>query len=292
MAADNNRFFTLRTEKENKHYRVFKTVKTNPLFFAASGIIIALVIVAIFGNYLVPHDPIRTDLSFRLRGPSLAFPLGNDALGRCLLSRILVGTRTSLGLGVAVVGLSCFFGVLIGLVSGYFGGIVDEFFMRTVDIFFSFPVIVPAMAVAGFIGPGVFSLLFALSITSWMRYARVVRGITLSVRERDYIKAAELASASKMSIIIRHILPPSIPSIIVLTTLGLAKAILAVSALGFLGFGVQPPDTEWGLLLMNGKDYIFSAPHLSWYPGIAITITVLAFNVAGNGFRDIWEPEC
>jgi peptide/nickel transport system permease protein len=265
-------------------------MKRNPLFSLAVVIIVLSVLISFFGSNLAPHDPTALDLPHRLHGPSLSYPIGNDELGRCLLSRLLVGTRSTLGLAVAVVGLSSCLGVLIGLTSGYMGGIVDELFMRTTDVFLSFPEIVAALAVAGFIGPGVSGLLCALTVTSWIRYARVVRGVTLSVRERDYVKVAELASVSKTSIIIRHILPPSIPSITILTSLGLAKAILAVSALGFLGFGVQPPDMEWGLLLMNGKDYVLSAPHLCLYPGIAIMTTVLAFNMAGEGLTRLWNP--
>jgi peptide/nickel transport system permease protein len=289
MSFDSNRFFIDKPKPKNGHTRVLETLRDNPSFFLAIVVIAAYVFLAIFGNTIAPHDPMSFDLQCRLNGPSLRYPMGNDALGRCLLSRIMVGARTTLGLGVAVVGLSCLLGVSIGLVSGYLGGIVDEFFMRTTDVFLSFPEIVAAMAVAGFVDPGGFSVLCALSLTSWMRYARVVRGITLSVKERDYIKAAELFSVSKFSIIIRHMLPPSMPSIIILASLGLGKSILAVSALGFLGFGVQPPDTEWGLLLMNGKDYILSAPHLCLYPGIAIMTTVLAFNVAGDCLTRLWN---
>jgi peptide/nickel transport system permease protein len=290
MSCDNNQFFIGKSRPKDVYVRVLKTLKNNPPFFVAIVVIAASIFLSIFGSSIAPHDPMSSDLQCRLNGPSLRYPMGNDALGRCLLSRILVGARTTLGLGVAVVGLSCLLGVSMGLVSGYLGGIVDEFFMRTTDVFLSFPEIVAAMAVAGFVDPGGFSVLCALSLTSWMRYARVVRGITLSVKERDYIKAAELFSVSRASIIIRHILPPSMPSIIILTSLGLAKAILAVSALGFLGFGVQSPDTEWGLLLMTGKDYILSAPHLCLYPGIAIMTTVLAFNVAGDGLTRLWNP--
>lgn len=163
--------------------------------------------------------------------------------------------------------------------------------MRIVDIFFSFPEIVAAMAVAGLAGTGTLNLLFALSFVSWTRYARLVRGI-ISVRERDYIKAAQLSGVSRTVIIIRHILQANLSSIIVLATIGLAKAILAVSALGFLGFGIQPPYPEWGTLLMEGKDYILSAPHLSLYPGIAIMLSVLFFNLLGDALRDIWSRQC
>jgi ABC-type dipeptide/oligopeptide/nickel transport system permease subunit len=222
-----------------------------------------------------------------LAPPSWQYPLGSDALGRCLLSRILFGARTAIGLGMTVVVFSSLLGVLIGLLAGYLGGVVDELLMRLVDIFFAFPAIVAAMAVAGILGPGMFNLLFALSLTSWMRYARVVTAVTLSVRERDYIKAAQLAGGSKAAIIHAHILPANMPSIMVLATVGLGKAILAVSALGFLGFGVQPPYAEWGMLLMEGKDYILSAPHLSIFPGLCMMLAVLSFILVGDSLGNV-----
>lgn len=265
--------------------RIIRAVIKNPFATIATVIIFMVIIIAIFGPILSPHDPIKTNLSLRFASPSIHYPLGNDALGRCLLSRILCGTRTSIGLGIVIVILSCSFGVMIGLISGYMGGIFDEVLMRIVDIFFSFPEIVAAMAVAGLMGSGIINLLLALSAVSWMRYARLVRGITQSVKEKDYIKAAKLSGVSRTAVLFRHILPVNISSIIVLASIGLAKAVLAVSALGFLGFGIQPPSPEWGTLLMEGKDYILSAPHLSLYPGIAIMLTVLAFNILGDWLR-------
>ena len=259
-------------------------------FLGFSVIIIFVVFfTAALGPFLAPHDPIKTDLSLRLSPPSLEYPLGNDSLGRCLFSRILCGSRASVGLSLAAVAISCVFGIIIGLISGFLGGFVDEFFMRIVDVFLSFPEIVAAMAVAGILGHGTFNLVFALSIVSWMRYARLTRGITLSVKEQDYVKSAIISGVSKRAIIFRHIFPANIPSVIVLITIGLGKAMLGVSALGFLGFGVQPPYPEWGTLLMEGKDYVLSASHLSLYPGIAIMLTVLFLNLLGDGLRDIWE---
>ncbi|MFH0924793.1 MAG: ABC transporter permease [bacterium] len=270
-------------------HRIIKTLQHNIIMLSAAVITMFILLSAIFGRFMAPHDPLITNISFRLQCPSKSFPLGNDALGRCLFSRILIGARLSLGIGLTIVFFSCSFGTLVGLISGYFGNYIDEFFMRITDIFFSFPELVLAMTAAGLLGPGIFNLILALSLTSWMRYAKVVRGITLSVKEQDYVKAARLAGSSKVSIILRHISVSNIPSIIVLATLGLAKAILSVSALGFLGFGVQPPNTEWGMLLMEGKDYILSASHLSFYPGLAIMISVQAFNILGDGLRDILD---
>ncbi len=273
--------------KDSRTKWVCRRLIHNPLLAIAWIIVGVVIAVALWGPWLCPHDPVYTDLTLRLAPPSWQYPLGNDALGRCLLSRILFGARTSIGLGVAVVIFSSLLGVFIGLLAGYFGGVADEFFMRLVDIFFAFPEIVAAMAVAGVLGPGILNLLLALSLTSWMRYARVVRGITLSVRERDYIKAAQLAGSANAAILRTHILPANMPAILVLATIGLGKAVLAVSALGFLGFGVQPPHAEWGMLLMEGKEYILSAPHLSIYPGLCIMLTVLSFNLVGDSLGNV-----
>ncbi len=260
----------------------------NPFPAMALVTVFAVICLTILGPAIAPHDPVKTDISLRLASPSLKYPLGNDALGRCLFSRILWGARMSVGLGLAVVGFSCTSGLIIGLISGYMGGLIDELLMRITDIFFSFPEIIAAMAVSGLMGPGTFNLLFSISFVSWMRYARLVRGITLSVKERDYVKAARISGVSKTAIIFRHILPATMSSVIVLGTIGVAKGILAVSALGFLGFGVQPPYPEWGTLLMEGKDYILTASHLSFCPGVAVMISVLAFNLLGDGLRDNW----
>jgi peptide/nickel transport system permease protein len=266
--------------------KYLKKATANPVLTTALLIVAAVLCTTLFGTALAPHDPLHTDMNLRLAPPSWTYPLGNDTLGRCLLSRILAGTHISVGLSLAVVAVSCLLGLSVGLSSGYSGGIADEGLMRLTDIFFSFPEVIAAMTVAGLMGPGTVNMVLALSSVSWMRYARLVRGITLSVKERDYVAAARISGVSGIRIVLRHILPACLPSVIVLATIGLAKAILAVSALGFLGFGAQPPTPEWGTLLMEGKDFILSAPHLSLYPGIAIMLTALAFNLTGDGLRD------
>jgi peptide/nickel transport system permease protein len=267
--------------------KIYRTCLANPFFAGAWVIVLMVMVMVVFGPLLAPHDPLGTDLSLRLAPPSMEYPMGNDSLGRCLFSRILVGTRTSIGMGFCVMLFSCVVGTLTGLIAGYQGGFTDELFMRITDVFFSFPEMVAAIAVAGLMGPGTFNLLFALSFVSWMRYARVVRGITLSVREQVYVKSAQLSGVSRVVILFRHIFPASLPSVIVLATIGLAKAVLGVSALGFLGFGVQPPLPEWGTLLMEGKAYILTAPHLSIYPGVCIMVSVMAFNLIGDCIQEI-----
>lgn len=255
----------------------------------AAVITIIALFTAIAAPYLIPNDPYTADVSLRLAPPSPGYPLGNDAMGRCLFSRIIMGMRTSIGLGAAIVAFSCILGVVIGLLAGFLGGFFDELLMRITDIFFSFPEMLAAMAVAGLAGPSTMNLLLAVSVVSWMRYARIVRGVTLSVKEREYVKYARLSGVSKITIIYRHILPANMPSVSVLATIGLAKAILAVSSLGFLGFGVQPPHPELGILLMEGKDYIMSAPHLSIYPGLAVMLPVLSFNILGDRLQEMFD---
>jgi peptide/nickel transport system permease protein len=246
-------------------------------------------------------------IALRARGISKRFVLGKHILKNALLPVVtVVGLEFGMILEGAVITETVFAwpgirDLMVSAVSNRDYSLIQGLVLFTtmvfvlinflMDIFFSFPEIVAAMAVAGLAGPGTLNLLFALSFVSWTRYARLVRGI-ISVRERDYIKAAQLSGVSRTVIIIRHILPANLSSIIVLATIGLAKAILAVSALGFLGFGIQPPYPEWGTLLMEGKDYILSAPHLSLYPGIAIMLSVLFFNLLGDALRDIWSRQC
>ena len=250
-----------------------------PKSLLAVWILLFLVMV---GPLLAPNDPLTTNPSAGLCSPCLRFPMGCDSLGRCLLSRILWGARSSIGIGLAAVAVSAFLGMVVGLVSGYCGGWVDELFMRITDIFLAFPEMVAAIALAGVMGPGNINLIFAISCVSWTKYARMVRGVSLTTREALYVKSARLSGVSSFMIIVRHILPAARPAMMVLATVGTAKGILSVSALGFLGFGVQPPDPEWGSLLMEGKDYLFTAPHLSIFPGLCIMVAVMMFNLAGD----------
>jgi peptide/nickel transport system permease protein len=287
MSADN--FIPGQTGDRKISAGIYYSLLKNPVLSLAAIIAALVFFIAVFGPVLSPHDPLKTDMTLRLAPPSLEYPFGNDTLGRCVFSRILTGTRTSIGLGISIVVISCILGVVAGLIAGYHGGLADEFLMRIADMFLSLPEIVAAMTIAGILGPGTFNLIFAFSVTGWMRYARLVRGITLSVREQDYVKSAQHSGVSRTTIIFRHILPANIGSVIVIATIGMAKAVISVSALGFLGFGVQPPDPEWGTLLMEGKDYIMSAPHLSIYPGIAIMLSALAFNLIGDKLRDLWD---
>ncbi|WP_020587195.1 ABC transporter permease [Desulfobacter curvatus] len=257
----------------------------NPVTGMAAGVLVILAVFTVAGPLFAPNNPFTPHPDMRLSPPSIHFPMGCDVLGRCLFSRILCGARASIGIGFAAVAISACLGTAIGLVAGFFKGFADELFMRITDMFLAFPEMVAAIALAGIMGPGNLNLIFAISCISWTKYARLSRSIALSAREALYVKSARLSGVSPVTIIFRHILPTVRPSMTVLATVGMAKGILSVSSLGFLGFGVQPPATEWGTLLMEGKDYLFTAPYLSIFPGLCIMAAVLSFNLLGNRFE-------
>ena len=262
--------------------RVMTFLMRNPLNGMAAGVLVMLAVLTVAGPLLAPNNPLTPHPDMRLSLPCARFPMGCDVLGRCLFSRILCGARASIGIGFAAVALSACLGTAIGLAAGFFKGVTDELFMRITDMFLAFPEMVAAIALAGIMEPGNLNLVFAISCISWTKYARLSRSIALSSREALYVKSARLSGVSSATIIFRHILPTVRPAMTVLATVGMAKGILSVSSLGFLGFGVQPPDPEWGTLLMEGKDYLFTAPHLSIFPGLCIMAAVLAFNLLGN----------
>jgi peptide/nickel transport system permease protein len=216
--------------------------------------------------------------------------LGNDYLGRCVLSQLIYGARVSLPVGVLVVSVTALFGTLLGLVTGYFAGLIDQVIMRAVDILLAFPGLILALVLVGLLKPGLLNVLLALSIVGWMQYTRVVRGVVLSVKERQFIDAARALGARDHYILFRHILPETLPYVIVLATLKTGQIILAAAALSFLGLGVQPPTPEWGAMLNNGRAFLRTAPHLTIFPGLTIMITVLAFNFLGDGLRDAIDP--
>ncbi len=271
-------------------YELFKQVKAHKIAMIGAFIITSLALIAIFAPYLALHDPTEINLENRLLSPNSEYPLGTDNLGRCLLSRIIYGTRISLVTGMVVVGITSAIGVTVGLIAGYYGRSVDEIIMRLVDIILAFPGIILALAIAGVLGPGLLNVMIALAIVGWTGYARVVRGVVLSVKEMEFVESARALGASDFYIISRHILPACVAPVIVMATLGMAYVILAAAALSFLGLGAQPPTPEWGSILNNGKNFMRTAPHLTTFPGLAIMITVLAFNFLGDGLRDVMDP--
>ncbi|GIT93179.1 nickel ABC transporter permease subunit NikC [Jannaschia pagri] len=252
---------------------------------------VVMVTVAGIGPLFAPYDPTAINIPNRLSPPSSEFPLGTDALGRDILSRILHGARWSLGLAFVVSLISLVIGTAIGLLAALGGGLTDWVTMRTTDSFLAFPELVAAIVIAGLTGGGTWSLIFALAVTGWMRYARVARGIGLSLKTRGYVIQAQLAGMSGLAIARWHYLPSLLPSLTVVWTGMFARAILGISALGFLGFGVQPPNPEWGSMLLDARVHIRSTPLQMIWPGLAVVISVLAINLAGDALRDALAEE-
>ena len=268
---------------------IFGRLKKNRMAMTGLVIIALLMLVAIFAPLFSPHDPIEQHLHLRLLSSSRQYPLGTDDLGRCIMSRLVYGARVSLQVGIVVVGITAISGTLLGLVAGYSGGIIDEVIMRIVDVFLAFPGLILALVIAGVLGPGLFNIMLALSVVGWTKYARVVRGCVLSAKEKAFVEAARALGGSNFHIMFRHVLPEALPSVIVLATLGMGGVILSAAALSFLGLGAQPPMPEWGSMLNSGRTFLQVAPHLTVFPGLAIMITVLAFNFLGDGLRDAFD---
>ncbi len=253
-------------------------------------IIVLLVALALAAPLLAPHDPAAQHLHARLAAPNLTFPLGTDNLGRCLLSRLLYGARVSLAAATAAALLALLIGVSVGAIAGYAGGWADVVIMRFVDLLLAFPLLVLALAITGFIGVGMGSVLVGVVSVWWASYARIVRGLMLSLRERPFVEAARAMGAAPARIIIRHLLPNVLPPVIVLATLEMGGLLLVISGLNFLGLGVQPPTPEWGAMLNDGRPFLRSAPQLMIYPGLAISLAVMACNLLGDGLRDALDP--
>ena len=249
-------------------------------------LVTVFVLLVSLGPMLAPYDPTVINIPKRLFGPSAEFLLGTDAMGRDILSRLLHGARWSLGLAFLISVISLLIGTTIGLIAALGGKVTDWVMMRTTDTFLAFPELVAAIVIAGLIGAGTWSLIFALSVTGWMRYARVARGIGLSVQSRGYMVQAQLAGMPGWSIARWHYLPSLIPSLTVVWTGMFARAILGISALGFLGFGVQPPNPEWGSMLLDARVHLRSTPLQMVWPGLAVVICVLAINLTGDALRD------
>ncbi|HEW92363.1 MAG TPA: ABC transporter permease [Thermotogaceae bacterium] len=278
------------TKKKTNFSDVWYRFRRNKLAVIGLIVITLFILVAIFANYLMPYDPYKIDIRNRLKGPSKEHWLGTDDLGRDVLSRLILGTRVSLRVGLIVVGISATVGTIIGLLSGYAGGWVDNLVMRIVDILLAFPGILLALAIVAILGPGIDHVILALTLTGWVGYARVVRGEVLTIKEEEYITAAKSSGIKKSVILFKYILPNALSPIIVLATFGIAGAIIAESSLSFLGLGVKPPEPSWGSLLNVGRRYIMVAPYLSIFPGIFIMVVVMALNFIGDGLRDALDP--
>jgi peptide/nickel transport system permease protein len=260
------------------------------MFLAGLFLVGVMSLGALFAPLLTAHDPTRLDVDAVLQAPSLTHPMGTDALGRDVLARMLYGGRVSLWVGFVAVGLSVAIGLFLGLVSGYFGGLVDEAIMRGVDVMLCFPSFFLILAVIAFLEPSLLNIMVVIGLTSWMGVARLVRAETLTLRNREFVLAARLAGSGTARILFHHILPNALAPVLVSATLGVAGAILVESSLSFLGLGVQPPTPSWGNMLMEGKDVLEIAPWLSIFPGLAILLTVLGYNLLGESLRDILDP--
>ncbi|MCI2425392.1 ABC transporter permease [Candidatus Acetothermia bacterium] len=267
-----------------------RRLKGNRLAVFGAGIIAMIIFAAIFAPWIAPQHYRTQVLRDRFQPPSWEYPLGTDNLGRCLFSRIIFGSRLALMVGVVIIGIQVTLGVSLGLIAGFYGGVLDNLIMRIVDIMLAFPAIVLALAVAAVLGAGLFNAMLALGVIGWSGYARVSRGQVLAAKENEYIEAARAVGASNFRIMVRHILPNIVAPIIVMATLGMAGALLAASALSFLGLGALPPQPCWGAILAAGRDFLRRAPWIATFPGIAIMITVLGFNFLGDGLRDALDP--
>jgi peptide/nickel transport system permease protein len=244
---------------------------------------------ALLAPRIAPFDPSAQALDSGLSGASAAHWLGQDRLGRDILSRLLFGARISLAVGLGTVALSIVPGTLAGALSGFFGGRIDAFFMRICDLLLAFPGLLLAIAVTAMLGPSLPNVIFALSALGWVGYARLIRGQVLKVRETEYVQAARSVGATPFRLLARHVLPNALSPLIVEATFGIGRAVVAEAGLSFLGLGVSPPTPSWGSMIAEGRHFLFVAPHLTLAPGLAIMLTVMAFNFAGDGLRDAMD---
>lgn len=268
-----------------------RRLRRNPS--AAAGIVIVglLVLAAILAPVLTPYDPTHQDLRMVLKGPSSAHLLGTDNLGRDLLSRILFGTRLTLFIGTFSVVVGLVFGVPLGIVSGFYGGATDMIIQRVMDLMLAFTSFLLALALVSLLGVGVTNVIVAVGISGIPSFARLVRSSVLTIREVAYVEASRALGSADRRVLLRHVLPNALAPVIVQATLSMGTAILTAAGLGFLGLGVQPPTPEWGAMLGEGRNYIFSSPNLSTFPGLAIFLAVMGFNLLGDGLRDALDPQ-
>ena len=270
--------------------RTLRTLLRNRTAKIGLGVILVIVLAAILAPLIAPYNPVQASLSEIIQGPSGRHLLGTDELGRDILSRIIYGSRISLTLGIVSVGIGLLGGIPLGTIGAYSGGWADLIIMRVVDVLLAFPAILLAIVVVSILGPGIYNAMIAVGVSQLPIYARLVRGVVLSIKEKEFVEAARAVGASDLRIISRHVLPNSLAPIIVQATLNIASAILSAAALGFLGLGAQPPTPEWGTMLSKGRLYLRVAPHVTTFPGLAIVITVLGFNLFGDGLRDALDP--
>ena len=267
-----------------------KRLKKNRMAMFCAGILVLLVLAAIFAPGIAPYDPTYQDYSAVLAAPSMAHPFGTDEYGRDILSRIIYGSRVSISIGIVAQVVASFVGVILGAVAGYYGGI-DSIISRIMEIFQAFPDLIFAMAIMTFLGKGVLNLFIALGLLTWVRTARMIRGSVMQLKEKEYIEASRACGASTFWIITKGLIPNCLSTIIVLVTLGIPNAIMYEASLSFLGIGIQPPTPSWGNMISAAQTFISYRPVYSIMPGVAIMVTVIAFNIFGDGLRDALDPK-
>lgn len=276
---------------ESKLKQMWDALTQNKAAVVGMVVIIFLIFIAIFGKWLMPYDPNYGDMAINKQPPSAAHWFGTDEQGRDIFSRIIDGTRVSLSVGLQAVGFALVLGTVFGAIAGYKGGKIDTIIMRFMDVMMSIPDILLAITLMAALGRGIDKAVIAIGLVTIPEYARIVRGSIMSIKDSEYVQAAKVIGNNDFTIIFKHILPNVLSPIIVRATLGISAAILNTAALGFLGLGVQPPYAEWGDMLGRARSFIFEAPYMLIFPGIAITITVLAFNLLGDGLRDAFDPK-
>lgn len=277
-------------EKDGIKEKLIRMCRQNKLSAFSAILIVLIILLAILAPVVAPYGEAEQDLLNRLQPPSTAHWFGTDELGRDVFTRILYGARVSLTIGIMPSIIALVVGVTLGLLAGYLGGVVDYIIMRLADIMLSIPSLLLAMVVMYTLGSSTATLFIALSLVNWASVARVVRSQTLSLKETEYVEAARSIGVSRWTIMLRHIMPNCIPSLIVLFTLNIPSAILSESSLSFLGIGVQPPQASWGLMVNQAKEFLFTSPWLCLAPCLSIMVVVLAFNFLGDGLRDVLDP--
>jgi peptide/nickel transport system permease protein len=276
---------------ENIYLAPYRSILRNKTVAICLLALTVMIMLALLAPLIAPYDPNAIDLKNSLQFPSTNYLLGTDHLGRDVLSRLLYGSATSFTIAFSVVILALSLGIALGCLSGYFGGLADEIISRIMDLFLSFPGIIFALAIVGALGSSVLNLVLALALVHWAGYARLMRGQVLSIKSNDYVSSARVIGASDKRILFKHILPNALAPVIVLATLDMGHVILSAAALSFLGLGIPPSIPEWGSMLNAGKEFMRTAPYLTLFPGMAITLTVVLFSLLGDGFREVLDPE-
>ncbi|MGG4341402.1 ABC transporter permease [Paenibacillus lautus] len=283
---------TLAKSQATGKFRAFMSkFMKQKLAVISSGFILLLLVLAVIGPQIVPYPPNEPNYDAMMQGPSAAHWAGTDEYGRDILSRLIDGTRLTMAVSLSAVFISAVLGTILGLISGYYGGWIDRLIMRGSDVMFSFPDLLLAIGIVAILGPGLSNVVIAVAVFGTPSFARIIRSVTLSAKESLYVEAARSMGAKHNRIMWKHIFPETVPSIIVNVSMRIGGAILAASSLSFLGLGAKPTEPDWGAMLSMGRDYLSIAPHIVYYPGLLIFLTVLAFNLIGDGLNDALDPK-